>query len=132
DFTNDDLVRETSLKEDYDAEIFRPEDADGQQIFLRLTPKEDTPTVWAKIEVVVRESDYLPVWQKFYNERDELVRIMEFQEIKEMGGKTIPTVMELTPQNKEGHKTIVRYKEVDFDIPLDDGIFSLRNLQKTR
>ncbi len=132
DFTNDDLVRETSLEEDYDAEIFHPENADSQLIYLRLTPKEDTPTVWAKIEVAVRADDYLPVWQKFFNERDELVRIMEFKDIKEVGGKTIPTVMELTPQNEEGHKTIVRYKDVEFDIPLDDEIFSLRNLQKTR
>jgi len=132
DFTNDDLVRETSLEEDYTAEIFHPENADSQLIHLRLTPKEDTPTVWAKIEVAVREKDYLPVWQNFYNERDELVRVMEFKDIKEIGGKTIPTVMELTPQNKEGHKTIVRYKEAEFDISLDDEIFSLRNLQKTR
>jgi hypothetical protein len=60
------------------------------------------------------------------------VRIIEFKEIKNVGGKTIPTVMELIPQNKVGHKTIVRYIDVQFDIPLDPNIFSLRNLQKTR
>ncbi len=132
DFTNDDLVRETSLKEDYDAETFLPEQIDDELIYIRLTPKEDTPTVWGKIEFAVRKSDYLPVWQRFYNERNELVRIIEFKEIKNVGGKTIPTVMELIPQNKVGHKTIVRYIDVQFDIPLDPNIFSLRNLQKTR
>ncbi len=132
DFTNDDLVRESSLKEDYVASIFHPENRVDSLIYIRLTPKEDTPIVWAKIEFAVTEDNYLPVWEKFYNERDELIRIMEFSDVKTVGGKTIPTVMELTPQNEEGHKTIVRYKDIEFNIPLDDDVFSLRNLKKTR
>lgn len=131
DFTNDDLVRESSLEEDYNATIFEPENPVDSLIYVRLTPKEDTPIVWAKIEFAVTKDSYLPVWEKFYNERDELIRVMKFKDVQTIGGKTIPTVMELIPQDEEG-KTVVRYKDVEFNIPLDDDIFTLRNLKKTR
>ena len=49
DCTNDDLVKEASLADDY---VVTREDADGT-IALTLTPREQTVTVWAKIEVVV-------------------------------------------------------------------------------
>jgi hypothetical protein len=38
-------------------------------------------------------------------------------------------VMELIPTTKQGHKTVVRYVEAEFDIPLSGEIFSLRNLR---
>jgi hypothetical protein len=37
--------------------------------------------------------------------------------------------MEMIPQNEEGHKTIIRYLEAEFDIPLEEDIFTLRNLR---
>ena len=132
DFTNDDIVKESSMREDYTYEFFSPDEPKEDLIYIELIPKEDTPVVWGKIETAVRSKDYLPVWQKFYDEKGNLMRIMEFKEIKEMGGRTIPTVMELTPQDEEGHKTIVRYLEAKFNIELDDDTFTLRNLQKKR
>ena len=55
---------------------------------------------------------------------------MTFTEIKEMGGKTIPTILTIIPQHKEGNRTIVKYTEADFDIKIDESIFSQRNLQR--
>jgi len=132
DFNNDDLVKESSMFEDYTYEFFTPDVVEDSIIYLVLIPKENTPIVWGKIELAVRESDYLPVWQKFYDEKGDLMRVMNFKEIKQLGGKTIPTVMELIPKNKEGHITVIRYLDAKFDIKLDDDTFTLRNLQKKR
>jgi len=132
DFTNDDLVRESSLSEDYDYAIYTPENASDSLIYIRLIPKEDTPIVWGKIEFAVRKVDYLPVWENFYNERGELMRTMEFMDIITSGGKTFPSTMVLVPTNKEGNRTIVKYGEIEFNVPVDKDVFTLRNLQKTR
>jgi outer membrane lipoprotein-sorting protein len=129
DFTNDDLVKESSMLEDYEFEMITPENPQEELLYVKLVPKEDTPIVWGKIILAVRESDYLPVWEKYYDEKGNLMRIMGFEDIEELGGKIIPTTIILTPQTKEGHTTTVSYRKAKFDIPLKDDIFTMRNLQ---
>ena len=132
DFTNDDLVRESSMLNDYTYQFVTPEDASPDHLYVELTPKEDSPIVWGKIVAAVQSSDYTPVWQRFYDEKGNLMRVMNFKEIKTFAGKTLPSVMEILPQNKEGHKTVVRWVNATFDSDIDDKIFTRRNLQKRR
>ena len=132
DFTNDDLVRESSMLDDYTYQFVTPEDASPDHIYVQLTPKEDSPIVWGKIIAAVQASDYLPVWQRFYDEKGKLMRVMNFKEIKSFGDKIAPSVMEMIPENKEGHKTVVRWLDATFDGDIDDKIFTRRNLQRRR
>lgn len=129
DFTNDDLVRESSLFDDYNIDFTQVENPEDDQLYIELIPKENSPVVWGKIIIAVTKNNNLPVWQKYYDEDNSLMRIMNFKEIKTFGDKTIPSVLELIPQNKEGSKTVVRYLSMEFNVELEDDIFSLRNLQ---
>ncbi|MCE2401848.1 outer membrane lipoprotein-sorting protein [Candidatus Poribacteria bacterium] len=132
DFTNDDLVKESSMLDDYTYQLITPEDASADLLYVQLIPKEDTSIVWGKIIAAVRATDYIPVWQHFYDEKGKLMRVLNFKEIKTFGRKTIPSVMEMIPQNKGGHKTVVRWLSATFDSNVDDKIFTRRNLQKRR
>ena len=132
DFTNDDLVKESSMLDDYTYELITPADAQPDHLYIQLLPKEDSPIVWGKLIVAIRVSDQIPVWQHFYDETERLTRVMNFKEIKSFDGKTIPSVMEMIPQNKEGHKTVVRFVEAEFDQEIDEKVFTRRNLQKRR
>ncbi|MFZ8934470.1 MAG: outer membrane lipoprotein-sorting protein [Bacteriovoracaceae bacterium] len=51
-----------------------------------------------------------------------------------MKDKTIPMRMTLTPhtKEKEGHETIILYKEIKFNPEISDSTFTRRNLQKRR
>ena len=139
DFTNDDLVRESSMLNDYTYRFEVPEDArfvDGplvyEHLYIELTPKADSPIVWGKIVVAVQYRSLTPVWQRFYDEKGNLMRVMNFKEIKTFAGKTLPSVIEMIPKNKEGHKTVVRWLNATFDSDIDDKIFTRRNLQRRR
>ncbi len=132
DFTNDDLVHEFSLLEDYTYRLISPEDAEPDALYLELIPKEGRPIVWGKVLIAVREVDYLPIWQKYYDEKGRLMRVMRFSEIKSLGKRKVPSVMELLPQNKQGHKTAIRYLDIAFDTKIKESVFSLRNLRKKR
>ena len=139
DFTNDDLVRESSMLNDYTYRSVIPEDArfvDGPLVYehryVELTPKADSPIVWGKIVVAVQNSSLTPVWQRFYDEKGNLMRVMYFKDLKTFGDKIVPSVIEMIPQNKEGHKTVVRWLNATFDSEIDDKIFTRRNLQKRR
>lgn len=126
DFTNDDLVREVSLVEDYHVDLTEKDEL----YTLKLSPKQNTVTVWEKIEFTVQKKDLMPLEQRYYNEKDELVRSMVFDKVKEFNGRAMPARMVMTPHKKPGNSTVIEYLEMSFDQPLPKNIFSLRNLQK--
>lgn len=129
DFTNDDLVREFTFVKDYEFDLVRPEDAQDSMWYLEARPKEGVPVVWARVLVAVRKSDLLPVWERYYGEKNDLIRRMDFSAIKKFGKREVPSVLELVPANKKGHKTILRYKSIEFDAAVADGVMTLRNLR---
>ncbi|MCY3871019.1 MAG: outer membrane lipoprotein-sorting protein [Gemmatimonadetes bacterium] len=130
DFTNDDLVKESSMLNDYIYDLIVPDDAQPGHLYIRFVPKEDSPIVWGKLITAVRADDLIPVWQHFYDEKGNLMRILNFKEIVSFGGKTIPSLMEMVPQNKDRHKTVMRYLRAEFDVQIGDDVFTRRNLQR--
>lgn len=129
DFNNDDLVNEFSLLEDYHYKLIIPEDAQQDLLYIESIPKEGLPIVWGKIIIAIRKLDYIPVLEKYYDEKGNLMRLINFKDIKKFGDRTIPSIMEVIPQHKEGHKTTLQYQEAKFDINISKDIFSLRNLR---
>jgi len=130
DFTNDDLVREYTFLEDFNFSLFTPKEAEEGLIFVECRPKEGRPIIWDKVTIAVRASDYIPVWQKYYDEKGKVMRIMYFKDIKTFGERRIPAVLEMVPQNKKGHKTVIRYMDVVFDQEITEEVFSMRNLRE--
>jgi outer membrane lipoprotein-sorting protein len=129
DFTNDDLVKESSLFEDYSYELIPPDSTEEGVLLVNCIPREDLAVVWGNIVIAVSESDLLPRWQKYYDEKGVLMRVMTYSRVMKLGGRRIPSVIEMVPQNKEGHRTVFRYLKVEFDTALDDETFTLRNLR---
>jgi len=125
DFTNDDLVREVSLAQEYTVE----KKVEGDNFRLILIPKKNTVTVWGKIEFVVNQQSLLPLEQSYFNEKGDKVRTMLFSDIREFSGKKMPAIMTMMPLNKEGHKTVIEYSEAEFNLDIPDNVFTLRNLQ---
>ncbi|UCG61014.1 MAG: outer membrane lipoprotein-sorting protein [Candidatus Zixiibacteriota bacterium] len=132
DFTNDDIVKESSLFEDYSYELIDVDSAQDKLYYINCIPREDLAVVWGNIVIAVNKADSLPAWQKYYDEKGELMRVMNYSDVRNFDGRIIPAVMELVPQHKEGHKTVVRYLEAKFDVPLDEETFTLRNLRTQR
>jgi len=129
DFTNDDLVKEFSLFTDYTYSVVHPPDEDTTMLYINSVPREDLPVVWGNIVIAVRKSDHIPVWQKYYDEKGNLMRIPTYSDIRNFGDRTIPSTMEMVPQNKEGNKTVIRYTAVKFNADVPDEMFSLRELR---
>jgi hypothetical protein len=132
-FTNDDLVKESRLIEDYDIETSYEGDRDGAAVWeFRLTPKPEAPVVWGHIEYRVRKVDYMPIWARYYDEEGALSRTLEFSEFRKMGGRLVPAVMNMHPEDKPGERTTMIYDNIDFDIDLKQSFFSLQTLKRRR
>ena len=132
-FTNDDLVKESRIVEDYDIEIAFEGPRDGVPVYeFSLTPKPEAPVVWGRIVEEVRKDDLMPVWVRYYDEDGALVRTLTFSDFRTMGGRLVPATMTVVPTDKPDESTVLRYHELEFDIALDEGFFSLRNLRARR
>jgi len=133
DFTNDDLVRQSSIVEDYSHKITGDTIIEGRNCKkLTLIPNETAPVVWGQINTWIDVEDYLQLKVEFYDEDGYLVNVMNSSNIKEMGGRMMATRMEMIPVEKDGHKTILETREAKFDIPIEEGFFSTQNMRKVK
>jgi len=130
DFTNDDLVKEYTFFEDYIFKFTEVKDPEGGVLYIKCIPKEGRAIVWGYVVIAVKESNNIPIWQKYYDEKGEVMRVMYFKDVKVFDDRKIPSVMELIPKTKKGHKTVLRYLDAEFNINIDEDIFTLRNLRK--
>lgn len=124
--TNDDLIKESRLSEDYDFDIT---DENKNTIEITLTPKEDAAIIWGKIVLTVRAKDYIPLTSKNYDEDMVLARITTFSNIQIMDKRLIPLTLKVVPTDKENEYTEFNYELLDFDINIDEDFFSLTNLK---
>ena len=129
DFTNDDLVSGTSTVDDFDHQLLGTETVDGHECYkIELKPHPETPVVYEEIIYWVSKEHYLPVKVENYDDFGELASTINFSDFKTMDGRTVPAVMEMIPEDKEEHKTIITQHKVEFDIDISQQFFSVENL----
>jgi hypothetical protein len=132
-FTNDDLVKESRIVDDYDFEIAYEGPRDGVGVYeFVLTPKPEAPVVWGRIEEQIRIDDLMPNWVRYFDEDGELVRTLTFSDFQQMGGRLVPATMFVIPSDKPEESTRVTYSDLEFDIEIEEEFFSLRNLRARR
>jgi hypothetical protein len=132
-FTNDDLVKESRLIEDYEITLAFDGDREGSEVWeFDLLPRPEAPVVWGRIAYQIRKSDTMPMWARYYDEDGVLVRTMTFFDFRELGGRLVPAAMRVVPEDKPGEHTEVRYADLEFDVDLSEEFFSLRRLRDVR
>ena len=133
DFTNDDLVKESSIVTDYTHKYVGDTTILGRPTYkLELIPQEDAPVVWGKVLLYITKEDYLELLVKYYDEDDFLINTMVLSDIKDMDGRKIPARMEMIPADQPDHKTIITYQKLDFNVDLSQNFFSLQNMKSIR
>jgi outer membrane lipoprotein-sorting protein len=129
-FSNDDLVKDSRLSDDYTIALSFNGDESGQKVYrFTLTPKPNSPVVWGKVTVTVRQSDLQPTTQTFYDEDGKKMRRLDFSDHKKVSGRVMPTNMRMTPLDEPNEYTEIRYKKIDFGVKLNKGFFSIQKLK---
>jgi outer membrane lipoprotein-sorting protein len=133
DFTNDDLVRESSFRKDYGHELVG-RSADPEGWLVRLTAKPGVVGLWSRMDVVFSGEGTIPLKAEYYDRKDRLARTIVWDEVRGFGERTLPARMVLTPhdEKKRGHRTEMRYLDIDFDVDVPESTFSLARLERSR
>ncbi len=133
DFTNDDLVREASVEDDYTHTLTGDSTIDGRNCYvIRMIPKPDAPVTWGQVLVWIDKLESIQLRATFYDEDLQLVSTMTGTEIRELGGRMLPSCFTMIPADKPGNRTIMRYEALQFEVPLDDAFFSTQNMKSVR
>lgn len=133
DYTNEDILNESSVVEDYHHEIMAEETVNNRLCYrIKLTAREDAPVIWGHQIRWIDKADYLFLKAEMYDVDGYLVRKELGKNIKRMDGRLIPAHLEIIPVEEEGQKTIVEINEIEFNIPINESFFSQQNMKRVR
>ena len=133
DFSNDDLVRESSSINDYKHTILREVNYQGRNCWvLELVPKPSSAIVFGKVLIWVDKEHFVQLKVENYDEDGALVSTILFKDLKNLGGKMIPATMEMIPADKPKQKTTLTYNVLRFNVKIEDSFFSVQNLKNVR
>lgn len=133
DFTNDDLVKEASILEDYNHTFLEDVIIDERNCYkVQLLPKPKSAVVWGKVIMCIDKKDFIMLHVEYFDEDGILVNTMHSTDIKMLGGRLLPARMEMVPANKKGNKTVLLYNSLLFDSPIDDSFFTTQNITKVK
>ncbi|ENP0873424.1 outer membrane lipoprotein-sorting protein [Vibrio parahaemolyticus] len=133
DFTNDDLINQSSIVVDYQHALVGNDSFEGDKVWvIEATAKPDAPVVWNKVSLWISQSTYLQRKVEFYDEFDERVNVLTTYDVKELGGRKLATRMEMKPVDKPGNKTIFTTHQAQFDFDINDDFFSQQQMKSLR
>lgn len=133
DYTNDDLLKASSVVDDYTHKLLGEETVDGKRCYkIELKPKDGAAIVWGMLLKWVSKDQLVAVKTEYYDELGELVKTEIASNIKTISGRNMPSKLELIPADKSGSKTIITYSNMKFDIPLGTEIFTQQYMQRVK
>lgn len=127
DITNDDMVKQSSLVDDYKGKVIGKK---GSIVTLELTPKESSAVVWGKIISVINIKTYTAIKNIFYDEEGKKVRIFTYKKVKKFGKYYIPTFWKIQPYNKKSNSTQIRLRDIKYDSDISSVYFKKSALKR--
>lgn len=95
---------------------------------VKSTPKAGDVEYSYKLSWIDK-TDFLPLKEEYYDRRGDQYKVFSADEIKDVKG--FPTVIKRTMKNlQSGHQTETTFTKVDYNIGIEDSLFSERYLKQ--
>jgi outer membrane lipoprotein-sorting protein len=131
DFTNDDLVRASSIVKDYTHTLLGREVYEGYDCYkIQLVPKPEAGVVWAKVLIWISSNGFLELKTEYYDEDGIPVKSFLGSNVKSFGDRRLPAHWEMIPHDNHENKTTLDYDELKFNISVTADFFSLQNMKR--
>jgi len=133
DLSNDDLVKKTSMANDFEHELIGSEKIEEIDCYhISLVPHDDAEVIWGKIEIWVDKENFNILKQESFDEDLELVNTVLATNVKEMGGEIIPTKLIFYPADKPKQKTLMEYLTLKFNVKIPANYFTTQFMTKVK
>jgi outer membrane lipoprotein-sorting protein len=127
DISNDDMVKQSSIVDDYDAKIIK---RDGSLVTIELTPHEDAAVVWGKIQSTIDTTHFTNTKDLFFDEDGVEIRVFTYENVKKFGKYYMPTKWMIKPINKKNNITTLILEEVSYDTSISSQYFKKSALKR--
>ncbi len=127
DITNDDMVKQSSIIEDYTPRILKKE---GKIVTLELIPKEDAAVVWGKIISRIDTNTYTSQKDIFFDEDGKEVREFIYKKVKKFSKYYLPTYWKVQSSDKKTSFTEIIFEEVEYDKAISAQYFKKSALKR--
>jgi len=127
DITNDDMVKQSSIVDDYTYRIIARK---GTIRTIELIPKPNAPVVWGKIVSEIDTKTYTSNKDIFYDEDGKKVREFVYRNVKKFGKYYIPTIWTVRPVDKNSNYTQIILEDVEYDTKFSDIYFQKSALKR--
>ncbi len=132
DFTNDDLMKMSSLNTDYTHQLKGVKKLNGEDTYLiQCTPKKNAPVVWGKVLYWARTEDNLPVKEEFFDDKGVRVRTLHLSGFKQMDDRTVPTVLKIQREENPNESTTVTYEKILYNRAVTEKLFDKDSIRRT-
>ncbi len=125
--TNDDLVKASHVDEDYTFTLLEETDDEWR---IECLPREDAAVVWGKIIYRIGKQPRVPLDVDYFDEEMIRVRQILFEDVRTIGERIVPMRLTVLPLEKPEEMTVFEYRDLVFDLGLDENFFSLRRLKQ--
>jgi outer membrane lipoprotein-sorting protein len=131
DFTNNDLMKMKSVITDYTHQFNGSEKIDGYDCYvIDLKPLPEAPVVWGAIKMWIAKKNLNTLKEEFYNTKGNLVKTETASNLKMMGGRLLPSHLEMVSNSKHGHKTVIDISHQEFDLKnINPNFFSIQHIK---
>jgi len=127
DFTYDDLG-DRKLEDDTH-KLLREETLDGKECYVVESVSIDEDYMYTKTVVWVNKSNFIGVQKEFYDEDEDLLKVLSIKEVEEISGIWVITNSEMKNVQKN-HRTTIILSNIQINTGISDSKFTERMMMR--
>lgn len=134
DFTNNDLMKQNSIVTDYTHTYAGNEKIGAYEcVIVDLKPLPEAAVVWGSIKMWIAKKNLNALKMEFFDTHNKLIKTETASKLRIMGGRLLPSHLEMASNTKAGHKTIINILYQEFDVKeINPSFFSIQKIKNLR
>lgn len=121
----------TGFAEGYEAKLVGEGEMAGEAVYVLELIAQAQETSYGKLGMWVSQRTFLPRRIEYYDNDGELLKVLSTYEVRETQGRWVAGKMEME-NVQTGTKTTLEVTDVQFQVDINDDIFTTRNLERGR
>jgi outer membrane lipoprotein-sorting protein len=130
DLSYEDMMEDPHLLNHYTGKITGEEKEDDRICYVILLTANSTDVAYQTQKVWVDKDRFIPLKKELYAKSGVLLKKMELSAVISIQGRWFPKKILFKDMLKDGDGTEFLIEEINFNVPIDDYIFSKASLKK--
>jgi outer membrane lipoprotein-sorting protein len=130
DVSYQDALESDDLFKKYAVTVSGEETVDGRPCYVLTLSATTRDVQYETRKMWVDEERFVALRQEMYAKSGKLLKVSKVLEVQHIGDRWFPVKEEIADQLKQGSRTQFIMRDIRFDVPVNESMFSLRNLER--